>query len=152
MKKILATILVAFCPIITANEYPHNYTIIDNTQVLYVESEWELIYNIDAYKFYIRKDTKQIDKGVYAIHTLLEYNLVNGVTYESLKVPVKRVFTHGVIECEYNVFNLLTDIYTDKNNIILYSAEHEVGEYKSELKTKNTARNTVYNKVCIDSI
>lgn len=143
MRKLLAILLVGLTPLLHASDTP-------NGDFIESISKYEKIYENDVYNFYIREGVYQIAPEQYLVHTMVEYILVDGIEYAQLGYSVKRIYNYGMLDCNLRVFNLFSDVFTDSDNIVVYSETYEMDEFKSELMTPNTARNAVYNKVCIE--
>lgn len=143
MKKILAVLLVGLTPFLGAS---------DTANGNYIEdiSKYEKIYQNDVYNFYIRSGELKVGPEQYLIHTMVEYITPDGLEYAELGYSVKRIYNYGMLDCDLRVMNLFSDVFTNEKNEVVYSESYEIGEFKSELMTPNTARNAVYKKVCIE--
>lgn len=149
MKKILAFLMLSLSPILSASEFPQQL-LIEKNIVTHSLSEYEKSYENDVYNFYIRNDVLKVGPKQFLVHTMVEYKLVDGIEYAELGYAVKRIFNYGMLDCEQRAFSLTSDIYVDSNNKIVYSEDYELGEFVSELLTPDTARNSVYKKVCFN--
>lgn len=151
MKKIFVLCMLVLSPFLAANELEPNLTIRDNT-VIYDLQDYQKTYKSDVYHFYIRNDINQVGPNQYLVHTMVEYVMIDGMSYADLGYSVKRIFNYGVLDCQLKAFSLTSDIYVDADNKIVYSESYNLGEFVSELMTPDTARNSVYNKVCVNTI
>lgn len=149
MKKMVIIALSIIC-MATANaneEFLLKFK--DNNQILLDMNEWTKLSDEGNYTFYLSKESNEINTGYYKVHSLVEFPDPNGVEYKNLNGPVKRIFSYGIMDCEQGIFFLLGDFYTDKDNVIVFSSQFEMGTRQVEVLTPNTARNKAYIKVCI---
>lgn len=149
MKKLLALLMLSLSPILSASEFPQQLRIEENI-VTHSLLEYEKSYENDVYNFYIRNDVRKIGPKQFLVHTMVEYKIVDGIEYAALGYTVKRIFNYGMLDCEQRAFSVTSDIYVDTINKIVYREDYELGEFVSELMTPNTARNSVYKKVCFN--
>ena len=147
MRKLIAIFMLGLSPFLAASDLK-----IENSRVVQELSNYEKTYESDVYHFYIRKDIKQIGPKQFLVHTMVEYVLVDGIEYAEFGYSVKRIYNYGMLDCDRRVFNLVSDIFTDETNKIVYSEVYELGEFVAELTTANTARHTVYKKVCFNAL
>jgi hypothetical protein len=147
MRKIIAVFMLGLSPFLAASDLK-----IENGRVIQEPSNYEKTYESDVYHFYIRKDIQQVGSKKYLVHTMVEYVLPDGIEYAELGYSVKRIYNYGMLDCNRRVFTLVSDIFTDETNKIVYSENYELGEFVAELTNPNTARHTVYKKVCVNSL
>jgi hypothetical protein len=147
MRKLIAIFMLGLSPFLAASDLK-----IENGRVVQELSNYEKTYESDVYHFYIRTDIKQIGSNQFLVHTMVEYVLPDGVEYAELGYSVKRIYNYGMLDCNRRVFNLVSDIFTDETNKIVYSEVYELGEFVAELMNTNTARYTVYKKVCVNTL
>lgn len=148
MKKFIMLLLVAVSPILYASDFEHKIEIKQGL-VKFDKNEFELIYENDEYNFYFRKNLVKIDSTDYAVHTMVEYKSPNGVEYPEYNITVKKIYNFGILNCKQKSIDLLTDIFTNSEEVIVFIANYNFGIFRSELSSPNTARNAVYNKVCV---
>ena len=150
MKYILAlTLLVITTSIVFANQEEFKLRIDEENIVEIDKSNWTHLSDEKTYHFYVSKFNNQTQDGYYRMHSMVEFKEENGKQYTNLEAPVKRVISFGFMQCQEGVFYLIGELYTDKNNKIIYSAKYEFGEFVAEVTAPNTARNKAFMKVCI---
>lgn len=148
MKKLIMLLLIAVSPILYASDFEHKIEI-KKGLVKFDKNEFELIYENDEYNFYFRKNLVKVDSDEYAVHTMVEYKSPNGVEYSEYNITVKKIYNFGIVNCKQKSIDLLTDIFTNPEEVIVFIANYNFGIFRSELVSPNTARNAVYNKVCV---
>jgi hypothetical protein len=148
MKKLIMLILVVASPILHASDFEHKIEIKQGL-VKFDKNQFELIYENDEYNFYFRKNLVKIDSEEYAVHTMVEYKSPNGVEYPEYNISVKKIYNFGILNCKQKSIDLLTDVFTDNEEVVVFIANYDFGIFRSELASPNTARNAVYNKVCV---
>lgn len=147
MKKLIMLLLVV-PSILYASDFEHKIEVKQGL-VKFDKNQFELIYENDEYNFYFRKNLVRVDLDEYAVHTMVEYKLPNGVEYPEYKISVKKIYNFGIVNCKQKSIDLLTDIFTNNEEVIVFIANYNFGIFRSELSSPNTARNAVYNKVCV---
>ncbi len=80
---------------------------------------------------------------------MVEYKSPNGVEYPEYNISVKKIYNFGILNCKQKSIDLLTDVFTDNEEVVVFIANYDFGIFRSELASPNTARNAVYNKVCV---
>lgn len=147
MKKLFMLLLVV--PLILhASDLEHKIEIKQGL-VKFDKNEFELIYENDEYNFYFRKNLVKIDSDGYAVHTMVEYKSPNGAEYPEYNITVKKIYNFGIVNCKQKSIDLLTDVFTNSEEVIVFIANYNFGIFRSELSSPNTARNAVYKKVCV---
>ncbi len=148
MKKLIMLLLVVASSILHASDFEHKIEIKQGL-VKFDKNQFELIYENDEYNFYFRKNLVKIDSEEYAVHTMVEYKSPNGVEYPEYNISVKKIYNFGILNCKQKSIDLLTDVFTDNEEVVVFIANYDFGIFRSELASPNTARNAVYNKVCV---
>ena len=151
MKKLIAILLLGLSPLLLASDFGQ-HLLIENNFVIHPITEYEKTHTNDVYHFYIRNDIKQVGPKQFLVHTMVEYILEDGIKYAELGYSIKRIYNYGMLDCDLKAFSLTSDVYVDEKNKIVYSESYELGEFVAELTTPNTARNSVYKKVCFNSV
>lgn len=143
LKYILFSLLV-FSPALAKEDFSLRFK--NENEVIYTPSDWVKISEEGAFDFYVSKVTPKIDHTHHRVFSLVEF--AEPRKYQSLNSPVKRIFSFGIMDCENAVFYLLTDIYTDSNNNIIFVADYKSNPEVVEVSTPDTPRNKAFIKVC----
>ena len=121
----------------------------DRSSIVNNENDWVFVAEENnIYKLYVSKDAIGSGNNQTQIHTKVEYNEQDGYKFEALNQPIKRIFTLGIIDCQNAIFYMVTDFFVDSSNKIVHFQQHELGEYRVEMLTPNTTRNSLYKVVC----
>ena len=147
MKSIVAAIVFCFAITASANsEFKLKFK--DEVTIDVTKSDWELAAVEGNYHLFIEKSSKSAGKKHVNLHTMIEFDDPAGFKFEALSVPVKRIFSFGVLDCENATFYLFNDFFVNAGNQILHIQKHEPEEYMVDMMEPNTARNKVYLMVC----
>jgi hypothetical protein len=148
VKYLLAIVLSIFSLTAVANE--EEFTLRVNDGVVEVNmSDWQYLSNEATYHFYLAKKNMHVGNGFHKIHSISEFKEPEGRIYSGLSAPVKYIISFGYMDCNDGIFNLVGQLFTDKNYKIIYSSSYEYGEHRVEVTSPNTARNKAYTKVCM---
>lgn len=146
MRTILAAILIVFCINTQANDFELQFN--ENSVAEFNIDDWTKVSDEGTFDFYINKYPQYLKDDLFRIHSLVVFKDDPGVEFSNLGAPVKRIFSHGIIQCQRGIFYLMADYYTDQKFEIIFSSYYELGTRQIEVLTPNTARNKVYIKVC----
>lgn len=148
MKAIIIALLLTASLAVSATE-EFTLKFIDKLVIVNDENDWVFVADENkAYNFHVSKDSIGTKKNNVFVHSRVEFFEGKEHKFDALQTPIKRIFSFGMVDCEYAIFYLVADFFVDVNNRIVHSQEHEPNEYQVELKTPNTARNKMYQAVC----
>jgi hypothetical protein len=148
MKAILTALLLLVSVAAGAKE-DFEFTFINGTHIENNEKDWALVSEESkVYNLYTSHDAIGTGNDQVQVHTKVEYLAKDGFRFDALSEPVKRIFSFGVVDCEQAIFYLLADFFVDSSDKILFRQDHEPGEYRVEMLTPNTARNSLFKLVC----
>ena len=107
-----------------------------------------LWYHTETYDLYLAAE--MIGAGVTALkmHSMVVFHQDPGVMMGGLPIPIKRIFSFGLMDCSRMRLALLNDWFVDNTNQVVYNQNHEPGEYLVDLSTPDTPRNAAYQAVC----
>lgn len=146
MRNILLAAMFIFSTGAAAEEFKLQFT--DPTQINHNSNDWIVAATTSKYELYVNKTSVSSAEETVSIHTVVEFYPPSGVTMAQLNVPVKRIYSYGVLECRKGIFHLLNDWFVDKNNQVIYNQSHELGTYDVDMRPKNTPRNDLLLLVC----
>ena len=148
MKKLLAIVLLAFATItFAANEFKfHFIEENDDYTIAYTKTDWDFVAKESTYSLYLNKGGFAESNDMLKMHSMIVFN--NEVKYEQIPVPIKKIYSFGLVECDTAKLYLITDFFTDANNKIVWIQRHQMGEYITNLDIPNTPRKQVFIAVC----
>lgn len=148
MKKLLATILLSLSSFTFAmTEFKLHFIEEDDTYTIaYVDSDWEYVAKDTTYQLYLNKGGFSKSDEMLKMHSMIVFN--NEVTYQGIPVPVKKIYSFGLVDCDAAKLILLTDFFTDANNKIVWMQNHAMGEFVTTLDAPNTPRGQVFITMC----
>lgn len=146
MRNIILAAMFIFSTSVLAEEFKLQFT--DPTQINHNNNDWVVAATTSTYELYVNKSSISSKESVVTIHTIVEFYPPNGVNMEQLILPIKRIYSYGLIECKNGIFHLMNDWFVDKNNQVVYIQSHELGTYEVDVRAKNTPRNDLYLLVC----
>lgn len=147
MRNILLAVMFIFSSGAMAAEF--NLQFADPAHIHHNSNDWVPVAATSQYELHVNKSSVAVADTVVEIHTLVEFYTADGVVVSKLIVPVKQIYSRGVIECKNQILHLTTEWFVDTNNQIVYIQKHEIGTYAIDVSTKNTPRNDLYQLVCI---
>ncbi len=156
MKYLFSLILVMFMATAHATkppEYKLEIVPIPNTEeelIVHNPKDWEFVDKSSDYKVYVEKGMLGYKNESFEFHAVTEYNVASPMSFTD--IPIKRIYTYGVLSCKEANLYLLIDLYVDVNNKIILRQYHEFGSYVSNMSVPNTLRNNVYNFICKESV
>jgi hypothetical protein len=148
MKALLVAMMFLFSISANADE-EFKLKFEDPTQIILDRADWELVAKDAVYNLHINKFTN--DTKAHAnirLHSMVEYHDPEGYKFDALSVPVKRIFTFGVLNCDTGTLFMLTEWFTDKNNQVVYVQTHEPTDYAVDMVAPGTARYQIYVRLC----
>lgn len=148
MKAILALLLL-FVTITAGAKERFELKFLDESTIVNDDNDWYFVGEEKSiYKLYVSKDSIRTKQPQVPVHTRVEYDGENGYKFNALPKPIKRIFSGGIVDCDNAMFYLMADFFVDSSNSIVHFQPHELGEYRVEMQTPNTARNGLYKAVC----
>jgi hypothetical protein len=120
----------------------------DPTQIIVNESDWTKVSHNESYDLYLATEMIGVGPQASKMHSMVIFHQDPGVMMGGLPVPIKRIFSFGLIDCGRSRLTLLNDWFVDVTNQVVYNQNHEPGEYLVDLSTPATARNDAYLAVC----
>lgn len=149
MRIIFLLIALTFSTIATAVDFELKT---DNTGVITHESsDWVLTSKAANFDLYVNHSAIGSTERVTAIYSVVEFHQPGGFRFEALPVPVKRIYSFGLLECKNGIMNLLASWYVDTNNKIVYNQSHSLDSYLVDMREKNTSRNDLFRVVCANN-
>jgi|694.fasta_scaffold23701_6 hypothetical protein len=148
MKKLLAIILLAFASVtFAANEFKfHFIEEQESYTIAYVDSDWKFVAKESTYQLYLNKGGFAKSDEMFKMHSMIVFT--DEVKYDQIPVPVKKIYSFGLIECDTAKLYLITDFFTDANNKIVWVQRHQMGDFITNLDAPNTPREQVFISVC----
>ena len=152
MKNLLIAILLAFTSSIASAEITLEFkTNPDTTRsIVHKKEEWLFAVKASTYTVFVDKSIVSSKQKNVEFHAITEFDDLQ--TYSQLPFQIKRIYSYGVLSCEQEKLYLVSDLFTDKDNVIRYAQSHEFGTYVTNLDVKNSIARDVYNVVCGDTI
>jgi hypothetical protein len=142
-------LLVLLCFSVTASAAGFKLQFADPTQIVLNDSDWSLVSHSESYDLYLAQE--MIGAGTHQstkMHSMVVFHRDPGVMLGGLPVPIKRIFSFGLMDCSQGRLTLLNDWFVDNTNQVIYNQNHEPGEYLVDLSIPNTPRNDAYLAVC----
>jgi hypothetical protein len=146
MHKILLAAMFVLSTSVSAEEFKLNFT--DSTQISHDSEDWATAATTSQYELYVNKGSIASSESVVSIYTITEFYPPDGTRMQQFPIPVKRIYSYGIMECKNSLFHLLNDWFVDKNNRVIYMQNHEFGSYEVDVSQKNTPRNDLFLLVC----
>jgi hypothetical protein len=149
MKKILFIILLAAASLaFAATEFKLHFIEEGNdTIVAFTETDWEYIAQEDPYQLFLNKGGfNKIENGMLKMHSMIVFDKAR--EYTNISVPVKKIYSYGLVDCENAKLYLITDFFTDANDKIVWVQRHAMGSFITNLDVPNTPRGQVFIKMC----
>ncbi len=131
---------------VSAEEFALNFT--SSTQINHDFNDWVTAAATTQYELQVNKTSIASGESVVSIHTVTEFYPPDGIAIQQLNVPIKRIYSYGIMECKNSIFHLLNDWFVDKTGQIVYSQSYEIGSYEVDLSAKNTPRNDLFLLIC----
>ena len=155
MKYLIIAILSALVSFSVAADTNFELDVIRGSKgepkIIYNGDEWVKVTSAAAYDVYVPR-VILADKGkeAYRFFGMTVFNKEE--SFSIIPVPVKKIYSFGILKCKESRLYLAGDFFTDSNDIIVHSQEHDWGTYITDMGVPNTIRNDVYNAVCKESI
>ncbi len=156
MKYLFSLILVMFMTTAIASkppEYKLDIVPIPNTDdelIVHNPQDWEFVDKSADYKVYVEKGMLGYKNEMFEFHAVTEYDVPAPMSFTD--IPIKRIYSYGVLNCKEANLYLLIDLYVDVHNKIIMRQYHEFGSYVSNMNNPNTIRYNVYNLLCKESV
>lgn len=149
MKKILAIILLAAVSLaFAATEFRLHFIEEGNdTFVAFAETNWEYIAKEDPYQLSLNKGGfNKNENNMLKMHSMIVFDSPR--EYKNISVPVKKIYSYGLVDCENAKLYLITDFFTDANEKLVWVQRHAMGSFVTDLDAPNTPRGLVFIKMC----
>jgi hypothetical protein len=146
MRSFLLSALLCFSVAASAAGFKLQFA--DPTQIILNDSDWSLVSHTESYDLYLALEMIGAGTQSPKMHSMVVFHQDPGVALGGLPVPIKRIFSFGLMDCSRGRLALLNDWFVDSTNQVVYNQNHEPGEYLVDLLTPNTPRNDAYLAVC----
>jgi hypothetical protein len=146
IKKLIFVLALISTPILAATEFRLKFT--DPTQIEFNAEDWVKVSREDVYDLYISKDAVSSNQSKVKVHSMVIFHEPKGRELSGVLAPVKKIYSFGMMDCKEAILYLVTDLFVDVNEQVIYMQNHDFGDYRVDLKEPNTARNAAFLKVC----
>ncbi len=145
MKKFLLFLLLV-APVAIAENFLLNFT--DESHIQFDQTVWQQAAHTNNYGLFVHKKSLNTHELTLEMTSLVEFHKPGGFKFELFPVPVKRIYTYGIIECKNGVFNVLNSWYVDSSDKIVYTETHSLDSYIVDMTEQNTPRNDLFRMTC----
>ena len=149
MKKLLFVILTLVTLICIAKDFRYKFGETKEGQptIAYDDKDWMFLKKENDYKFFAnRGGYAKTSNDLVIFHSMVVFDKPR--MPEGTDIPISKVFSYGLIDCESATFSLMNDIYVDKDHKVVFDTKYEPGEYLVNLNAPDTARYEAYISVC----
>ena len=148
LKHLLLAALLAFSAVAVAEEFRLKFE--DRQNNLYVqmaEKDWTWIGTEHGYAMYANVEPVDDTKKLWRMHALTV--LAQPYQFANVPVPVSRMVTYGVINCEAQHVVVYTEFFIEDDDKIATISSHKAGEFVAEMAKPGTLRNRVHALACL---
>ncbi len=151
MKKLLALLMLLIASLsYAANGFQLKYTDNEGTiTILDNSKDWVKVYESSGMTLYLNDGGFAEANGYKVMHSKITYKTPQEFVGGQ---KIHHIYSYGLVDCKKGVLYLIGDLYTNDKFEMIYKKDFSVGEFVSDLKEPNTARNDVYGVICIDEI
>lgn len=146
MRNLLFAAMFIFSTLAAADEF--KLEVLNDSQIKHNSNDWVSAATTSKFELYVNTASIASADPVPWIHSLVEFYPPDGAVIDQLGIPIKRIYSRGIMECKNGILHLSEEYFVDKNNNIVYTQIYEFGQYAVDVSPKNTPRNDLFLLVC----
>lgn len=116
--------------------------------IVHNDGDWQLAAQSNIFQLMVNKHNVGTNKNAVEIYSVTEFHDPAGQKYEQFSRSIYKIYTHGILECQKSLFNILSHWFVDKDNKVVYNEIKPAGSYVIDMRAGNTPRNDLYRLVC----
>ena len=150
LKHLMLAVLLATTALAVAEDFRLKFQ--EKEQETFVElfeKDWNWVGTEHGYAMYVNIEPVDNTNKLWRMHALTV--LSQPYQFANVPVPVSRMITYGVIQCEAKQAVIYTEFFLEDNNKIASRQSHQAGEFVAEMAKPGTLRNQVYAMACLST-